>query len=55
MSIPLSDFPEMFRVRQKFKDPKIDHLTDEVKTQLSKLNLKTKVRPGQTVAITAGS
>ena len=55
MSIPFSDFPEMFRIRQKFKDPKIDHLTDEVKTQLSRLNLKTKVRPGQTVAITAGS
>lgn len=48
-------FPRMVRVRQKFDS---DHLTDiagETARQLASLDLKQKVRPNQTVAITVGS
>ncbi len=48
-------FPRMIRVRQKFHAPKIDDIPAEVEQQLAALNLKSKVQPGQTVAITAGS
>ncbi len=48
-------FPKMLRVRQKFDAPKLADIPGEVDLQLSKLNLGTKVKPGQTVAISAGS
>ena len=48
-------FPRMIRVRQKFHAPKIEDIPAEVEQQLAALNLKSKVQPGQTVAITAGS
>ncbi len=48
-------FPRMIRVQQKFYAPKIEDIPTEVEQQLAALNLKSKVQPGQTVAITAGS
>jgi hypothetical protein len=48
-------YPRMFRVRQRFEAPRLDDLPREVHSQLARLELGTKVRPGQTVAITAGS
>tara|TARA_R110002072_G_scaffold99008_1_gene218002 strand:- start:138195 stop:139454 length:1260 start_codon:yes stop_codon:yes gene_type:complete len=45
----------MIRVQQKFYAPKIEDIPTEVEQQLAALNLKSKVQPGQTVAITAGS
>ena len=51
----MNDFPKVFRVRQSFDGPRIEDIESEVQTQLDKLNLQEKIRPGQTVAITAGS
>lgn len=51
----MADYPKIFRVRQHFESPEIENVAAEVENQLSSLNLKEKVQPGETVAITAGS
>ena len=48
-------FPRMLRIRQQFHAPRIDDVPGEVDRQLSSLNLSKKIKPGETVAITAGS
>lgn len=48
-------FPRMIRIRQTFDAPKVVDIAGEVERQLTGLNLQRKVRPGQSVAITAGS
>jgi hypothetical protein len=48
-------FPRMIRVRQKFDARRIADVPAEVAAQLATLKLGNKVKPGQTVAITAGS
>ncbi|QDT53283.1 hypothetical protein Pan44_12990 [Caulifigura coniformis] len=47
--------PRMIRVRQRFDRPIVTDIDREVHQQLAGLNLQHRVRPGQTVAITAGS
>lgn len=51
----MSNYPRIFRVRQHFQGPKIDDVAGEVKRQLERLPLASRVKPGQTVALTAGS
>ena len=51
----MSEYPEIFRVRQTFDRPLVEDIPAEVDAQLSSLALGPKVQPGQTVAITAGS
>lgn len=48
-------YPRMFRVRQTFEGPRENDVSGAVHAELTKLALHQKVRPGQTVAITAGS
>jgi hypothetical protein len=48
-------FPRMLRVRQNFEAPRVNDIPGEVDRQLASLNLAARVKPGQTVAITAGS
>lgn len=48
-------FPRMARVRQHFDAPRVQDIPATVHQQLARLNLGKKVRPGQTVSITAGS
>jgi hypothetical protein len=48
-------FPRMVRIRQTFEAERLADVAGEVVRQLEKLDLARKVRPGQTVAITAGS
>ena len=48
-------YPRMLRIRQKFDAPRLDDVPGEVERQLSALNLGQQIKPGQTVAITAGS
>ena len=48
-------YPQVFRIRQKFAGPRVEDVAQTVHDELSKLNLGRKVRPGQSVAITAGS
>ena len=47
--------PRMIRVRQRFERPLVTDIPGEVQRQLASLNLGRRVRPGQSVAITAGS
>ena len=48
-------FPRMFRLRQTFDARRVADVANEVANQLGRLDLKERIRPGQTVAITAGS
>jgi hypothetical protein len=45
----------MFRVRQSFEAPRVENVSREVEEQLARLNLAAQIKPGQTVAVTAGS
>ena len=48
-------FPRMLRLRQEFEVQRVEDVGSEVASQLENLRLGEKVKPGQTVAITAGS
>lgn len=48
-------FPRMLRIRQQFDAPRIDDAAGEVERQLASLSLGDSIKPGETVAITAGS
>lgn len=47
--------PKIFRVRQKFVAPRVGDVPPTVHGELARLDLGRKVRPGQSVAVTAGS
>ena len=51
----MPDYPQIFRVRQTFDSPRVEDVPGEVQAQLARLDLGRAVKPGQTVAITAGS
>ena len=51
----MSDYPNIFRLRQLFDGPELGDVAAEVENQLSQLQLRDKIQPGQTVAISAGS
>jgi hypothetical protein len=51
----MSNFPQMFRVHQTFERPLVTDVPGEVARELSALNLGERIKPGQSVAITAGS
>ena len=51
----MSEYPEIFRIRQKFDRPVVEDIPSEVASELSRLNLDTTIQPGESVAITAGS
>ena len=48
-------YPRMLRVRQKFEAVRLADIAGEVDATLAKLDLGSRIEPGQTVAITAGS
>lgn len=48
-------YPRLLRIRQKFERPRIDDIPSAVRKELEKLDLGRSIRPGQTVALTAGS
>ena len=51
----MSQFPRMFRLRQTFDARRVEDIPGEVARQLGSLKLGDRIRPGQSVAITAGS
>ena len=51
----MSDYPQIFRVRQTFERPQVADIPAEVASQLAGLSLDDQIKPGQSVAITAGS
>ena len=48
-------YPQVFRLRQRFDSPGVGDAPSAVHNQLARLDLGRKVRPGQSVAVTAGS
>lgn len=51
----MSQVPQIFRVRQQFPRVQVADVAAEVHAQLSGLRLERKIKPGESVAITAGS
>lgn len=51
----MSEYPQIFRLRQSFERPRVRDVAAEVDAQLSQLSLGEKIQPGHSVAITAGS
>ena len=49
------EYPQIFRIRQHFDAPRIDDVSAAVREEIQKLNPGQIVKPGQTVAISAGS
>jgi len=47
--------PNMAKVRQVFDQPKIRDILAKIKEELEKKRLKDRVKPGQRIAVTAGS
>ncbi|HEY2839374.1 MAG TPA: lactate racemase domain-containing protein, partial [Pirellulales bacterium] len=50
-----TEYPKLFRLRQKFEAPRVVDIAGTVRSELSRLSLSQRVKPGQSVAITAGS
>jgi len=48
-------YPLMVPLRQEFDRPRVDNIAGEIRSTLDKLDLSRTIRPGQTVALTAGS
>lgn len=51
----MPDYPAIFRVRQTFESVRVDDVSGETLRELRRLDLGRRVKPGQSVAITAGS
>jgi hypothetical protein len=53
----MSNYPQIFRVRQTFHGPTlpVERIAATVEAELSRLNLGQRVKPGQSIAVTAGS
>src|SRR5207253_9351689 len=48
-------YPNMLRIRQHFERPRVEDVAGTVRAELEKLDLGRTIRPGQSVALTAGS
>ena len=48
-------YPNMYRIRQRFEGPAVAEIPATVQAELSRLDLASVIKPGQTVALTAGS
>ena len=48
-------FPALYLVKQELKTSEIDNVTSELNKKLDEFLQQIKLRPGQRVAITAGS
>lgn len=49
------NFPRMYRVKQGFEGPRLHDIPGAVRETMRSLHLADRVKPGQSVAITAGS
>src|SRR5690348_16474091 len=48
-------YPKMLRIRQQFERPRVENVPLAVRAAVEQLDLRSTIRPGQTVALTAGS
>jgi hypothetical protein len=51
----MAEYPQIFRLRQRFPRERVDDIPGHVARALAGLELEGRLRPGQRVAITAGS
>jgi hypothetical protein len=51
----MSQIPQIFRIRQSFPEVRVADVAAEVRDELRRLKLEEKIKPGESVAITAGS
>lgn len=51
----LVSYPHIVRIRQKFERPKVADIAATVRSALDRLDLGQRIKPGQRVALTAGS
>ncbi|MBP2673035.1 MAG: hypothetical protein H6Q85_3101, partial [candidate division NC10 bacterium] len=47
--------PAMYRIRQKVDPPVVKDIVSAVRTEIRKLNLAARLKPGARVAVTGGS
>jgi hypothetical protein len=47
--------PKIYKVEQHFKGPEVSDIPAKIYEEIASLNLSEKIKPGQSVAITAGS
>ncbi len=55
LDVQMTQLPQIFRVRQNFAGPTVEDIPGEIADQLAKLSLEQKIKPGASVAVTAGS
>src|SRR5262249_59796382 len=48
-------YPRMVRIRQHFERPRVEDILGAVAATLDRLSLGQRIRPGHSVALTAGS
>ena len=48
-------YPQMFRIRQHFDAPRVDDIAGTVRDEIARINPSSTIKPGQTVAVAAGS
>lgn len=48
-------FPNFFKLKQAFPDPQVEDIDSAVEQELARLNLKSRIQEGDSVAVTAGS
>ena len=48
-------YPHMYRIRQRFEGPAVRDIPATVAAELARINVASAIKPGQTVALTAGS
>ncbi|MCS6975483.1 MAG: nickel-dependent lactate racemase [Gemmatales bacterium] len=48
-------FPRLVRLRQHFERPRVENVPEAIRKALETLDLASAIRPGQSVALTAGS
>ncbi len=48
-------YPKMMRIRQKMDATKIEDVVGKVREELTRINIASFIKPGQTVALTSGS
>jgi hypothetical protein len=53
--VNVMDFPKIYRIRQTFDRTAVPDIPGTVKAELKRLNFENKIKPGQRVALTAGS
>jgi len=49
------DFPKMIRLKQNFEVPTLEDISGEINTKIKNLDLKEKVKAGETVAVACSS